>query len=89
MIPQPTIAIPLELCFDLNAEEWAALHQRPYEIQHYEAPESHVRWVKVPFREDAGKQSLCAPVQSVSLFALAIPSISLSGTVIPVQPYSQ
>ena len=89
VVPQPNIAVPLELCFDLDAEEWAALHQRPYQIQHYEAPESHVRWVSVPFREDAGAQSLCAEVQNVSLFALAVPIVSPPGTLTPAIPYSQ
>jgi hypothetical protein len=89
VVPQPNIAVPLELCFSLDADEWAALHQRPYQIQHYEAPESHVRWVSLPFREDAGQQSLCAQVQNASLFALAVPVVSASGTIIPAPPYSQ
>ena len=88
VVPEPSIALPLQLCFSLDTASWAALHVSPFQIQHYEAPEGHVRWTSVPLREDAEGRQICADTASVALYALAVPSPLANSKPTPAGPYS-
>jgi hypothetical protein len=88
VVPDPPIAIPLQLCYTLDAPAWASVHAAPFQIQRYEAPEGHVRWTSVPLREDPAARQICADTPKVALYALAVPSPLANSKPTPAQPYS-